>query len=185
MTVRDGRVLGTCQVLAQVLPQVLHGVLLGLLFCGVGDGAGAYGWQGARAGAVCGIADDAVRGIMMLSAEPIRTLLLPKLWRVDHDVVNHVMMLLESLRCCVLARCRGNRYNAASWFVAVVCYLGSMLVCFFSCECSLKDGEFMVLPKSVTRPFAALIAPIQCFGGSLGAYVQKWKAECSRLVSCR
>ena len=29
------------------------------------------------------------------------------------------------------------------------------------CECSLKDGEFMVLPKSVTRPFAALMAPIQ------------------------
>ena len=31
------------------------GVLLGLLLSGVGDGAGAYGWQGARAGAVWGV----------------------------------------------------------------------------------------------------------------------------------
>ena len=51
MTVRDGRVLGDvsgwrgCCV----------GVLLGLLFSGVGDGAGAYGWQGARAGAAFAI----------------------------------------------------------------------------------------------------------------------------------
>ena len=31
------------------------GAALGLLFLGVGDGAGAYGQQGARAGAVWGI----------------------------------------------------------------------------------------------------------------------------------
>ena len=34
---------------------MLVGVLLALLFWGVRDGAGAYGWQGARAGAVWGI----------------------------------------------------------------------------------------------------------------------------------
>ena len=38
-----------------MLARVLRWGLLGLLFSGVGDGAGAYGWQGARAGAVWGI----------------------------------------------------------------------------------------------------------------------------------
>ena len=36
--------------------------------------------------------------------------------------------------------CRGNYYDAASWFVAVVCYLGSMLVFF----CHNQVGDFGV-----------------------------------------
>ena len=54
VTVRDGRVLGDVSGAGAGA--------LGLLFLGVGDGAGAYGQQGARAGAVWGIV------VMMLSA---------------------------------------------------------------------------------------------------------------------
>ena len=39
-----------------MLARVLHwGAFLGCCFGGVGDSVGAYGWQGARAGAVWGV----------------------------------------------------------------------------------------------------------------------------------
>ena len=43
VTVRDGRVLGD---VSGCWRGCCVGVLFGLLFWGVGDGAGAYGWQG-------------------------------------------------------------------------------------------------------------------------------------------
>ena len=60
VTVRDGRVLGGVSGAGAGAALGCYWgccvrALLGLLFSGVGDGAGAYGWQGARAGAVWGI----------------------------------------------------------------------------------------------------------------------------------
>ena len=70
MTVRDGRVPG------DVVSGAGAGAALGcywLLFSGVGDGAGAYGWQGAIGRVLFGVSwlshhHDAGRSIMMLSA---------------------------------------------------------------------------------------------------------------------
>ena len=106
-------------------------MLLGLLFSGVGGGAGAYGWQGARAGAVVVVVatprcwpqhHDAVRSIMMLlnrfgRCDVVAALTVARngLWLVYHDdVVNHVMMLLQSLRCRVMVRGCGGRHNAVN-----------------------------------------------------------------------
>ena len=94
VTVRDGRVLGDVSgagagAALRCYWGCCAGVLLGLLFSGVGDG-----WQGVVAAL---------------------TVARNGSWLVyHHDVVNHVMMLLQSLRRRVMVRGCGGGHSAVN-----------------------------------------------------------------------